>query len=364
MSKSNAIFKIVTGKTDHGEHIFSVIVKRTYRIKHGKVVERNEVDHELKMIDEYYDNGDPEWSTVQYESELAAFKPFVDVVVIGKAYAPRGASTQQMTVSVQIEDVEKTIAVFGDRVCHFQENKPPVFSDPLPFTEMEIRYDRAYGGLDDKSNPEIPFYYPRNYLGTGLALHNLKEVIEGLDLPNLEDPNDLLTPERIVVGEPQRWHMQPLPQGLGWYQKNWFPRCAFAGSYPAFVEVGTALTEEKMGLLPKNYIALAKQFKLPSFHPRFNNGASIGMMLRDMKGIESISLHGLTPNNFLTFSLPGEMPQISLDLGFGHKQLKPRLHTVSIRPDDLELDMIWRGALEYPGYSWLPQMKRLHAEVH
>jgi hypothetical protein len=230
--------------------------------------------------------------------------------------------------------------------------------------EMEIRYDRAYGGWDRKSNPEIPFYYPRNYMGTGLALRNVEEVIEGLVLPNLEDPNDLLTEDRIIVGEPQRWHLQPLPQGFGWFQRNWFPRCAFAGSYPAYVEVGTEMMEEKMGLLPKNYIALAKQFKLPSFHPRFNNGASFGMMFRNVKGGESISLRGLTPGGLLEFVLPGETPRISLDIGQGEQQLIGSLHTISIRADDLEVDLIWRGALTYEGYSWLPQMKRLHAEVH
>jgi hypothetical protein len=124
------------------------------------------------------------------------------------------------------------------------------------------------------------------------------------------------------------------------------------------------MMEERLGLLPKNYIALAKQFKLPSFHPRFNNGASFGMMFRDMKGDESISLRGFTPGGLLKFSLPGETPSISLDIGLGEQQLVGRLHTVSVRPDDLEVDLVWRGALEYEGYSWLPQMKRLHAEVH
>jgi hypothetical protein len=40
-----------------------------------------------------------------------------------------------------------------------------VFSDPERFLEMEIRYDRAYGGRDEKSDPNLPFYYPRNDMG-------------------------------------------------------------------------------------------------------------------------------------------------------------------------------------------------------
>ena len=46
----------------------------------------------LRLIDQYYDDGDPEWSTVQHESELAPYKAATDVVVIGKAYAPRGVA--------------------------------------------------------------------------------------------------------------------------------------------------------------------------------------------------------------------------------------------------------------------------------
>ncbi len=364
MAGANGVFEIVPGKNNRGEHIFSVVVKRTYRIKHGHVAERCEADHELRQTDAYYDDGDPETSTVQYEYELAPYKPFVDVVVIGKAYAPRGAPAAQMIVTVQVGEREKSIVVFGDRECHYRQNMPPVFSDPKPFTEMEIRYDRAYGGRDEISDPDIPFFYPRNYMGAGIALRNMQERIQGLALPNLEDPNDLLTPDRIILGQPEGWPQQPLPQGFGWFQRNWYPRSAFAGSYPAFVDVDTVTTEERMGLLPRNHIALAKQSKLPSYHPRLNNGASYGMLFPEISGHEKVTLRGLSADGLLEFTLPGDTPQIMLDIGSGAQQLQARLDTVSIRPNALEMDLIWRGAQVYEGYSWLPQMKRLNAEVH
>jgi hypothetical protein len=363
MVRSNGVFEIVPGKNEQGDHIFAVVVKRTYSIEDGCVAERCAADHELRKTDAYYDNGDPEWSTVRYEYELAPCKPIVDIVVIGKAYAPYGAATQQMTASVQVGDREKSITVFGDRECHYRENMPPIFSDPKPFTEMQIRYDRAYGGRDETSDPNIPFFYPRNHKGTGIALRNARETVQGLALPNLEDPNDLLTPERTILGQPERWPQQPLPQGFGWFQPAWYPRCAFAGSYPPFVDVDTVTTEERLGLVPKNHIALAKQFKLPSYHPRLNNGASIGMLFPDIKGDEKVSLSGLSPDGPLEFTLPGDTPRILLDIGSGDRQLQPRLDTVNIRPEELELDLIWRGAYVYEGYSWLPQMKKLHAEV-
>ena len=87
---SNGIFEIVPGKNHRDEHIFSVIVKRTYRIVAGRRASGPKWISRFAMIDHYYDDGDPEWSTVQYESELAPYKVATDVVVIGKAYAPRG----------------------------------------------------------------------------------------------------------------------------------------------------------------------------------------------------------------------------------------------------------------------------------
>jgi hypothetical protein len=269
-----------------------------------------------------------------------------------------------MAVSVQIGGQKKTLLVTGDRRCSYREDGLPIFTDPEPFNEMEIRYERAYGGRDEKSMPDIPFLYPRNFMGAGVVLRNVKEAIEGLPLPNIEDPQDLLSPERLLIEAPDRWHLQPLPQGFGWRQRTWYPRCALLGSYPAFVDAGTVTTEEHMGLLPKNHIALAKQSRLKPFEAHFNNGASYGMIFPNLSGSEPVVLGGLTPNGVLKFSLAGDVPSILLDIGRGMEQPPVQLHTVSIRPDDSEYDLIWRGASVYEGYSWLAKMKRLYGEVH
>lgn len=360
---SNGVVEIVPGRNHRGEHVFSVIVKRTYRITGTGVAERSDADGALRRIDEYYDNGDPEWSTVQHESELAPYKASTDVVVIGKAYAPRGVPTARMPVGVQIGDRKKVLTITGDRRCSYRQGAAPVFTDPEPFAEMEIRYDRAYGGGDEKSLPTVPFLYPRNFKGTGVVLRNVKEAVEGLPLPNIEDPQDLLGPERIFIEEPDRWHLQPLPQGFGWLQREWYPRSALLGSYPPFIDPGTVTAEERMGLLPNDHVALAKQSRLRPMEAQFANGASFGMIFPDLKGDESVALGGLTPDGLLKFSLPGDTPAIGLDLGAGIQELAPQLHSVSIRPDDQEVDLIWRGAQGYEGYGWLPKMTRLHAEI-
>jgi hypothetical protein len=360
---SNGLFEVVPARNHRDEHIFAVLVKRTYRIVPDGRAERAESDQPFRLIDHYYDDGDPEWSTVQFESELAPYKASTDVVVIGKAYAPGGIATARTTVGVQVGERKKLLTVTGNRRCSYREGATPVFTDPEPFTEMDIRYDRAYGGRDEVSVPDIPFLYPRNFMGAGVVLRNVKEVVEGLPLPNIEAPDDLLTPDRLFIEEADRWHLQPVPQGFGWRQRNWYPRAALLGAYPPFLDPGVVTAEERLGLLPKNHVALAKQSRLRPMEALFANGASIGLTFSTFTGDEAVTLGRLSPGGVLKFMLPGETPKIGLDLGQGMRELQPQVHTVSIRPDDLELDLIWRGAQTYPGYGWLSNVSRVEVDV-
>jgi hypothetical protein len=343
--------------------VFSVLVKRTYTIRPGQAVLRTERARSFVQTDEYYDAGDPETSTVKFEGDLAPYKLATDVVVIGKAFAPAAKPVASLDVAVAVGSHRKMIRVTGDRHCLYRDNRPPAFTDPVPFTEMEVRYERAYGGKDEHSNPDLPFYYPRNPMGTGLAVKNTRATVDGLVLPNLEDPQDLLTPERVILGEPDRWNRQPLPQGLGWFQPSWYPRCSFVGSVPGFVDPDEVMREEELGLVPRGQIVLARQFRLPSYDVRFNNGASLGLALPFLSGSEAVRLTHLTPEGDLRFALPGDRPRILIDIGRGETDLPVVLHTVCIRLEDMLVDLVWRGAQEYPGVAWLPQMRKLFAKV-
>ena len=83
------------------------------------------------------------------------------------------------------------------------------------------------------SNKEMPCPDPRNPLGRGFAVARRADVLDGLELPNIEDPADLLTPERLCAGEYANWPNQPKPAGLGWAPKTSLPRAALAGVLPA-----------------------------------------------------------------------------------------------------------------------------------
>jgi hypothetical protein len=356
-------FTVIPGKTESGTPIFSVLVKRTYNIRPGGGIVRAAQVNPLVKVDVYYDNGDPEWATVQYETDLVPYKLATDVVLIGKAYAPSAKPVTELEVSLEVADHKKRIRVIGDRQCLYRENAPPLFTDPLEFTEMEVRYERAYGGTYLPHDAVHMFPYPRNPLGRGFALKNNPELVDGLALPNFEDPSDLLMPERVVLEDPYRWNQQPLPQGLGWFQRTWYPRCSFVGAVPGFVNLDEVMREEVLGLVPQQQVALARQFKLPSFDARFNNGASLGLALPYLAGGEPITLVNLIPEGRLKFSLPEDWPHIMLDIGLGENELVAVLQTVCLRPEAMQVDLVWRGAHEYPGVDWLPEMKRMIARV-
>jgi len=355
---------VVSGLAEERQTIFAVLVKRSYRIVSGKPLMREEEARPFQRGDVYHEPGNPETCTILYEDELAPYKPATDIVVIGQARAPRGQPVETMMIGIDVAGAQKLLRVTGDRIAHYRPGMVPIVTDPTPFTMMPVRYELAYGGIDAVSRPDKPFHYPRNPLGRGLAVLNVREAVEGLRLPNIEGPDDLLTPERIVLEDESTWNRQPLAQGLGWFPKTWYPRCSFVGAMPPHVAADEAMREEALGLVPRGQIALARQFRLPSFDVCFNNGASLGLAFPNVPPAALLRVAGLTPEGMLSFTLPDASPSIMLDIGLGENVLQTALHTVAIYVDQGRVDMIWRGAHPYPGNDWLPEMRRLRHEVH
>lgn len=360
---AKADYAILPGQDDEGNPIFSLLAKRTYDIVPDKPAVRAAEDKPLTQIDQYYDMGDPQTSTVQYEADLAPFKPMTDVVFVGKAVSAGGRPVTAMDVGIQVEGAgAKIVRVIGERMAYLRGGKL-AFSEPKPFTEMEIRYDNAYGGQDKVALPEGPFRYPRNDMGKGVLLKWRKGLEDGFELPTLEDPADLLIPDALLLQVPEAWPRAPMPQGLGWYPRTGYPRAFYAGAIPPYIETGTMTKEEFLGLIWKDHIVLARKMKLPGFHVRFLLGASQGLSFPYLRGDEAIRMRGLTPEGMLRFLLPGEKPILRLDIGGGMQVLEPVLHTVQIRGEEKQIDLVWRGSLPYPGIEYLAEMTTLAAEV-
>ena len=352
---------VLPGQAPNGEYILGVLVKRSYRIVPGQRCHRADADKKLIPGDLHYD--DPMNSCVQFESDFVPFKTATDVVLNGSAYAPGARPIQSLTASITVGQHHKDVLVIGDRICQYRRLQSLLFTEPLPFTTMEIRYERAYGGVDIHSDPKMQCVYGRNHLGRGFVIRSTKTAVDMLPLPNIEDPKDPLTPERLCVGHFKDWEQQPIPQGFGWYAKFWQPRASLAGVMPADRAYEQQLRAEFAKVVPQEQKGLFGQTQLKDMDFRFFNGASQGLAVPFLTGNEGVKLVNLSPEAELTFQLPGDRPRIGLDIGEGVSEPPVVLHTVQLRTEDRELDLVWRGAVPYPGPDWLPEMKRMEVQV-
>lgn len=353
MSKDNGnkyVYVLLPAQKPDGAHILGAVVKRTYDINTDGSCTPSAEQAPLVTADKFYEGKDPLTASCLMESDFIPYKAATDVVVIGKAHAPGGLPTREVRVSVGVGNVTKTIVVFGDRRCTYSRQHGAIFSDPQPFQQMEIRYERAYGGVDLASyGAEAPMIYPRNPLGKGFIIKATKEVIDGLVLPNLEDPQHLLTPGTLSTGKMEEWQKQPMPQGFGWYGKLWYPRCSYAGVLPAYMSLYEEIQEAALGLVPKDQVEQFKKFRMPILDFRFFNGASPPLAMPFLKGNEVVRTVNLGPEGMFELALPGTTPKLSIDIGNGPQNPDVVLHTVCILKEDRRMYLVWRGAIEYPG---------------
>ena len=353
---------VLPGQTPEGGHVLSVLLKRSYRIQAGKPCSRADEDQPLTPGEVFWDT--PMNSTVRYESDFAPIKLQTDVVLIGRGHAPGGEAAYQCLARLQVGERGKAILMTGERrACFTGADRDPVFTDPAPFEQMELRYEGAYGGTDVYSDRSQVYAYPRNPLGSGFAVQNTQEAVDGLLLPILEDPNDLLTPQRLCVGDYARWTEQPQPAGFGWFPKTWQPRCALAGILPADRATEQELRAAYARLVPADQREAYVRHGLPDMDFRFFNGASAGLAMPFLQGGEAVLTENLSPEGRLDFQLPHDAPRVGLDIGSGVEAPAVVLQTVQIRLEERELDLVWRAAVPYPGRDWLPQMRRMRVYV-
>ena len=75
-------------------------------------------------------------------------KPKGEVLVVGSCFAPGGKPVPAYEVRLQIGPIDKTLHIFGDRFWKRKGGVLKTISDPMPFTEMNVSYENAFGGPD------------------------------------------------------------------------------------------------------------------------------------------------------------------------------------------------------------------------
>jgi len=342
----------------------AVVAKRTYKFgRDGTCVPLEEQPGLVEMPED--DEGLP-----LTDSEMYAFKPAADLVITGaKAHAPGGMAVQRLEAGVEVAGRRVRLAVCGPRKVRVRDGQI-WFSEPEPFTEMEITYRNAYGGVDRGCqaklyeqyiapikpfvNPEMegegPAAYERNPVGKGYVIE-MSEGVDGLELPTVEDPDDLLTPRRLVTGDPFRWTLQPVPAGIGWFAHEWFPRVAFTRIYTYRARPDAPrpddppLREATLGWVAPDIFTPKPIDQGAS--DRFQCGASPALIFPQLPADAPIKLINMDPDYpEFELRLPGDVPGLlARPLTEAAQQLQPFLNTVVVDMEQRTVACVWSGRI-------------------
>lgn len=285
-------------------------------------------------------------------------KAATDVVVRGAACAPTGSLASRMLVTIRVGIAEKRIAVAGRRVISSAGSGVRV-SAPDSVTEIPLDARHAYGGLDPRvsidpahgftlgdvqMSPDHPGAYPRNLWGKGYVIGQPPD--QDVEMPNLEDPDDLLSEGRIIVGEPSAWYAQPLPWHADWTVLSDFPRrLRLLGGdawYPGPED--ERMVEVRRGYLPNGYRSKIGQL----VDPGIAQEATYGLVLHGLRGGEAVSLAGVDPDvSELCFSLPAP-PRMELVCEGAREAESSRIHSVVFRPRERKVVLVFGAELSLP----------------
>jgi hypothetical protein len=173
----------------------------------------------------YFDYSDPDnplkeqdmWPFVQGELgkdailDMAMPKPRGEFLVWGRCFTPDGSQRTASRVEARIGPTSKTLYVFGDRTWKMSGKTGITISEPKPFTEMPIVYNRAFGGEG----------YDKNPAGKGIGPVLSQTGNDTYPLPNIEDP-------KHIIGSPAD---RPDPAGFCPMDHTWPQRSRKLGTY-------------------------------------------------------------------------------------------------------------------------------------
>lgn len=299
-----------------GAVVWVVVVKATYDIAPDGTVSLAGEQIPPKMAPEY--SGEDGQSSLAYETDLVVPKKATDILINGFAHAPGGRPSEEFNAGFELAGLRKMVTVRGDRRYDMSMAGVVRAGKMTPVVRVPLRYERAYGGYDDKDpNPAKQRMDPRNPVGTGVAVRPANLV--GLPVANFEYPGK----DPAVTG----------PAGFGPIACHWEPRIGYAGIYDA------AWVSQRKPLLPEDFDERYHQCaptdqQLPGLLPK---DARITLINLSARGNISV----LLPRVFLRFTT--FFTEAARQRRVDHRGV---LNTILVDPEENCLIMVWSSKLE------------------
>jgi hypothetical protein len=204
-----------------------VVVKSTYDLHDGRLL-IDDRQRPLEVVDSY--EGEPGHSSLRYENDYAPYKPAVDVVVRGQAWAPRGQPCSSCEIELHVGATRKRLRVHGPRVW-----RPGVLgivpSSAQVFEHQPLRWESAHGGSGPRG-AEL-----RNPVGQGFDAGEGEGEIIGARAPSIEAADAPI----------ERYGPRYAPAGVAAIARAWQPRVGAAGTFDA------AWRRDRFPLLPADF---------------------------------------------------------------------------------------------------------------
>lgn len=299
---------------EEGAGVLTLVAKGTFDITRAGLAPAAE---QAAIVKAAKYRGAPDASSLEAESEATFGKAATDVVILGHARPERGR-VEELDVTIAIGRLEKQIRVFGDRVWRRTLGLYSI-SPPKPFDRMPLVWERAFGGWDRSSpDPAEHAAEPQNPVGTGFVRHAEGRDVEGMSLPNLEDPASLI----------ERPTDRPAPAGTGFVAPHWAPRRRLAGTYDE------AWRERRFPRLPAD------------FDRRHNNVAPPDLQAAGFfRGGERVEIVNASERGALRFELPQTKLEAAWRLRGEPERVEPMvLDTVVIDTDAHRVSLVWRAS--------------------
>ena len=374
--------QILVGFAPTGEPIVSVVFGMSFDVLAGKCVGKRgfEIQREWEHTPAEVRCRRTKPSLLVRDIDTYVWRNFTDLVVRGTARSEQPVESFDVTLSVTggTKPFERRIVATGDRFLD-KGQTGLVLSSPVPFTEMPMRYDKAYGGTDELAETMIedPEYlqmlrqasgddaeeiseysYPRNPAGKGYLI--AEQGLVELPWPNLEFPEERLSHASLeaIVRPRVEWGDRPYPAAFDWFPHGWFPRCAYFADFPETKDGGYPKRELSLGMFKEGEERMAL-FDRPK--SSFANGAHPYLARGRFKGDEVVRVtHMSKDGRPFEAALPALSPKVAFRfLGQSKTIVDASLDLVLLETDKNEATMLWRATMmhttEHLPIDWVAQ---------